>query len=362
MDLSSKEFTLNFRGFEQDDPETVKRFTAFCEANFALSPETFEDTLPSSDAIVLTHGESPEALEALAKVLREIGARVEVSEEYRIDEGTSLGGPSTQELHRLFGHHHENNTKNVDGPSCPYPTLGRTLYLLNRPDGVLDRRRLRAKAPHSEHIQEARPRIARRHQTFFALSAASLVFGTLALIAASLLVKSQPPLLEDQGQRSVFTPREQTENTRNDISINNAPAAKTLSANARVSGFTVDLKVLVSSRSLSMSALTLVPIVEMGMRDGSTIQRIIGDPTFLTESSTGEWKGTVRLSVFVDLAGQKSHLTVPAQISVRMSNDNTSGRAVLEVTHDNMESIASTTQELGPHASAHPHTIAVELS
>lgn len=341
MDLSSKEFTLNFRGFEQDDPDTVKRFTAFCEANFALSPDTFGDTPLCADGVVLTHGESPEALEALAKVLREIGARVDVSEDCRIEEHAALEGPSTQELHRLFGHQQENGAANQDGPSCPYPPLGRTLYLLNGSDHVLDRRRVRPKCHHPEGNQETRVDHPRRRATLVAISVISLAIGSLALIAAMLLIKRSPGLLDERGHRPSFQSREHAEKTRSDNPVKDGQSTKSLNANARINGFNLELKVLASGRSLSISALTMIPDAESRMSDGSMIKRIVGDPAFLAESYPGDWTGPLRLSVFIDTDGRESHLTIPARVSVKVNDDNSAGRAFIEITNDSIKEAAN---------------------
>jgi hypothetical protein len=337
MDLSSKEFTLNFRGFEQDDPETVQRFTAFCEANFTLSPDTFGDARDRPDAVVLTHGDSPEALEALAMVLREIGARVDVSNDCKIEEGTALVGLSSQELYRLFGHAQEEFSTGGNGLACPYPPLGRTLYLLNRSDGVFDRRHIRAKNYRPNVTQKTLPQAPRKHQTLVAISVIVIALGMLVLITAALLVTRTQLLFDKQGERSLFWPRDHAEKTRSEAH----QGAKSLSAHVRVGGFNVDLKVLASSRSLSISALTLTPDADSPMSDGSRIKRVVGDPTFLTESSSGEWSGRVQLSVFVDTNGEESYLTIPAKISVRMSTDSSVGRARIAVANDAMKGSSS---------------------
>jgi hypothetical protein len=331
MDLSSKEFTLNFRGFDQKDPETVKRFTAFCEANFALAPQTLFDGSDSSDAVVLAHGESPEALEALAKVLREIGARVEVSKECRIEEGEELEAPSTQELHRLFGHHNDDSSSPTDGPACPYPPLGRTLYLLTQSDGVFDRQRLRPRNYRSETRQATPVPPPHRHRRLIGLRAASLTAGLLVLTTATFLLKRTPTLLDGRGQRSSFQSREQGAPIRADSPPPAPQPAKSLSGKIRAHGFNLDLKVVASSRSLSISALTLIPTEDSRMGDGSMIKKIVGEPTFLTETTSGEWSGPVLLSVFLDTDGRESHSALPATISVRVHKDKGTGTASLMV-------------------------------
>lgn len=364
MDLSSKEFTLNFRGFEQDDPETVKRFTAFCEANFALSPDTFGDVNELADTVVLTHGESPEALEALAKVLREIGARVDVSEGCRFEESHVLDGPSPQELQRLFGHRNDHGSSSNDGPSCPYPPLGRTLYLLTQSDGVFDRRRLRPKTYRSEARredarQEAVSPPPRRHHTLVVVSAISLCVGIVALIAATILVKRSPFSLDSKERRSLFQSWELSEVAKSDGTLEAIPAARTLSVNKRSKGFTIDVKVLASSRSLSISALTLTPDERFETHDRSVIKKVVGDPTFLTESSPGKWTGRVQLSVFVEKDGRESHVTIPALVSVKLRDDNTVGQAVIEVANEALRHSSEYTVALGSQATSRLLTFSV---
>lgn len=358
MDLSSKEFTLNFRGFEQDDPETVKRFTAFCEANFALDPEIFSDTKEDTDTVVLTHGESSEALEALATVLREIGARVEVSRECRFVENAQFGGPSTQELHRLFEPHNDEGVNDTDGPSCPYPPLGRTLYLLTQSDGVFDRRRLRPKTFRSDAPQEPGIRTTRRRSPLLVVSGILLCIGILALVAATALVKGYLPTLGGD-QRSSLLSREVNERTRGDLPVREAQATRTLSASARVQGFSVDVKVLASSSSLSLSGLTLIPNDRTRMNDGSMITKAVGDPTFLAQTVPGEWSGRVQLSVFVDMDGRESHITIPAWMSVKMSSDNTTGRAVIAITNDPSKESLDQNGGFGSLATARLASVAV---
>ena len=364
MDVSGKEFTLNFHGFEQDDPETVKRFTAFCEANFALSPDTFGDANDLADTVVLTHGESHEALEALAKVLREIGARVDVSEGCRFEGSDILDGPSPQELHRLFGHRNDDGSSSTDGPSCPYPPLGRTLYLLTQSDGVFDRRRLRPKtyrseARREEARQEAATRISRRNHALVVVSAISLCVGIVALIAATVLVKRSPLSLDSRERHSLFQSREVSEIPKSDGALEAIPSARTLSANKRGKGFTIDVKVLASSRSLSISSLTLTPNDRFETQDRSVIKKVVGDPTFLTEFSPGEWKGRVQLSVFVEKEGRESHVTIPALVSVKVSEDNTVGRAVIEVANEALKNSSEYTVALGSQASSRLLTFAI---
>jgi hypothetical protein len=104
-----------------------------------------------------------------------------------------------------------------------------------------------------------------------------------------------------------------------------------LSANGSIGGFTIDIKVLASESALSISSLTLSPIAHPSAIHARTIKRIVGDPTFLSEGSSGEWRGSVLLSVFVDDNGEESHVTIPAEVTVKVDKEHSAGNAMLEV-------------------------------
>lgn len=330
MDLSTKDFSLNFRGFEHDDPETVKRFTAFCRANFPLSPDTFGGSGVQSDTVVLAHGESHEELEALAKVLREIGARVDVSKKDGSGNSTPLTALSTQELHRLFGHHQEGG--GIEGaPSCPYPPLGRTLYVFTNSDQVFDRRRLRHKSTRSAEAHPHATPESRKGSSLLVLSVVSMTIGFVALAAAALLLKRYPTSPDVRTERNFGQSRLLNEPMRIDGSGQRGARARTLSANGSIGGFTIDMKILASESALSISSLTLSPMAQPSANESRTIKRIVGDPTFLSEGPAGEWRGSVLLSVFADENGQASHVTIPAEVVVKIDKEHAVGSAMIEV-------------------------------
>ena len=330
MDLSSKDFSLNFRGFEHDDPETVKRFTAFCRANFPLSADTFGGTGTYSDTVVLAHGESHEELEALAKVLREIGARVDVSKKDEGGNSTPFTAPSTQELHRLFGHHQEG--EGIEGaPSYPYPPLGRTLYVFTNSDEVFDRRRLRHKGTRIAEAQPQAPSESRKGNSLLVLSIVSMTIGFVALAAAALLLKRYPTSPDVRTERNFGQSRSLNEPMTSAGSAQSGARARTLSANGSVGGFTIDIKVLASEKALSISSLALSPITQPSTNEARAVKRIVGDPTFLSEGSPGEWRGSVLLSVFVNENGQESHVTIPAEVTVKIDKEHAVGSAMIEV-------------------------------
>jgi hypothetical protein len=320
MDLSSKDFSLNFHGFEHDDPETVKRFTAFCEANFALSPDQVTLLKSNPDSIVLTHGGSLDELEALAKVLREIGALVEVSAEEDRDLPSLFGAPSTQELHRLFGA--PSNSSNDDAPlSCAYPPpLGRSLYLLSNSNAVVDRRSLRRKTENEANSRGTPKRtILASHRTLLAFSLLTLGLGVAALSAAAILLKKEG---HNQGRTSSpFSQSRPTEPARGDLITNEDAPPRTLTSTTSTNGLVVELKVIASQKALSVSSLTFTPQSASQSGDGITIKRLVGEPTFLTETAAGEWQGTMLLSIFLEDNGIASNFTTPAEVEVRVSAD-----------------------------------------
>lgn len=330
MDVSSKDFSLNFRGFEHDDPETVQRFTAFCAANFALSPEKVDLLKSSPDTIVLAHGGSLEELEALAKVLREIGAVVDVSPEASVDLASLVGGPSTQELHRLFGEHSESS--NDDAPNfCPYPPpLGRSLYLFSRSDSFIDRRALRLRERRERSLEEpVASHSPLRHGPLLVVTCFALLVGVSALLLAALLIRkpenSRQGSLESRTQ-GIVAPEG---NRRDGASLQESQTRAMLGSKV-VSGIAVDLKILASPKAVSVSSLSLAPAPRPSPTN-LIIKRIEGEPAFLSETSPGEWQGAIILSVSFEEDGKSAHFTMPASIVVTFDSNHETGRAVLTV-------------------------------
>jgi hypothetical protein len=335
MDLSSKDFSLNFRGFEHDDPETVQRFTAFCEANFALSPETVRLLQHSPETIVLTHGGSVEELEALAKVLREIGAVVDVSADPSHDIPSLVGGPSTQELHRLFGK--RTPGENDDTPNfCPYPPpLGRSLYLLSKSDGFVDRRSLRQRALQNatDHPISSHAPPVKRNRTLLAVSCATLLAGVMALATAGYWIKSKGVSGASPNERA-FLGQHRADSLHRDPTKVALGPARTLTAAAVVNGFNVELKVLASQAAVSVSSLVFTPTDSAIPGIGATVRRIVGEPVFLTEASPGTWVGSIILSVSVEENGTTAHVAVPASITVMFDLNQAEGRVAIESGHN----------------------------
>lgn len=334
MDVSGKDFALNFRGFEHNDPETVQRFTAFCEANFALSPETVDLLRNAPDTIVLTHGGSVEELEALAKVLREIGAVVDVSSDSPHYISSLVGGPSTQELHRLFSG--QSASENDDTPaSCPYPPpLGRSLYLLSNSDAVVDRRSLRQRARQSATLPPL-PTTAPsfRGPSLVTVSGFALAIGVIALLAAALLLR-RDGVGDHSSSELPFQHLLRQDNLRRDAPKVEAGPARALIGSTSSAGFSIDLKVIASPSAVSISSLTFTSN-DPGLPTSTlAVRRIIGEPSFLSQPSPGTWIGSIILSVFVEDNGVSSHVSIPASITVIMGANQGEARALIEVAHN----------------------------
>ena len=330
MDLSSKDYSLNFRGFEHDDPETVQRFTAFCQANFALPPETVRLLQHAPETVVLTHGGSIEELEALARVLREIGAVVDVSSDSPADIPSLVGGPTTQELHRLFGG--DSAIENDDEPAfCPYPPpLGRSLYLLSSSGSVVDRKALRQRAlQNSPEPLASTTEPPAKSRSLVTISCIAIVVGMVALAVAATLVKRDSLSLRSSTDRN-FQEYSRTDAPRKEQPRVESGPARTLSASATVEGFDVELKVLASTTAVSISSLMFNPTDSANQATRSGVRRIIGEPVFLTETSPGTWVGSIILSVSVEENGTTAHVSTPASITVRFNAHQSEGRVSIE--------------------------------
>jgi hypothetical protein len=326
MDVSSKDFSLNFRGFEHNDPETVERFTTFCAANFALSPEQVTLLKSTPNTIVLTQGGSIDELEALAKVLREIGALVDVSADTAGDLPSLLGTPSTQELHRLFGARTDAST-DASAPSCPYPPpLGRSLYLLTNSDAVVDRRTLRRKLRKETVVpHDSKRSLLAPHRTLLIVTALTIGVGVAALTAAAVLLKKESH--SDTGTTSVLSHTRTGAGTRiNATSQEDAPP-RTLTSTTNANGLGIELKITTSGDSVSVSSLTFLPKTSVTSARGVAVKRIEGDPTFLSQRAPGTWGGTVLLSIFLEGAGAPSHFTTPAEVEIRVNDDRSLAQA-----------------------------------
>jgi hypothetical protein len=332
MDLGSRDYSLNFRGFEHNDPERVQRFKAFCEANFSLSPDKAHSILSSSATTVLTHSGSLEELEALAKVLREIGALVDVSEP---DAELSFGSPhlpSTQDLHRLFAREREQTLQDIenidtiepDTHVSPNPKQRSTLYLLTADiDIAAQRKALRDKAS-IKTVQQSSPRPhAKGRRPALALSLTGcVVVGVSALFALSRFspnVVDAPPVFG-------IAHRHTTQGTP---LLTNAEPARNLSGSTKVRGVSIEAKILIGPKSLSLSSLAIATNSSdrgaqsfiQSISDNAIFRRAEGEPAFLSENERGVWTGDVTVSLFTDTNGEIARQSRTYQATVRLNGE-----------------------------------------
>ena len=138
-----------------------------------------------------------------------------------------------------------------------------------------------------------------------------------ALAAAAILLKKEAKIDERKG--SSFSQSRHIDATRTDLGSSEDITPRTLTSTKSAHGLGIELKVLASSKALSVSSLTFTPEIASLSHDGITVKRIVGEPTFLTETAPGEWQGTVLLSVFLQEEGVSSHFTTPAEVDIRVN-------------------------------------------
>jgi hypothetical protein len=288
MELTTRDFSLNFRGFEHEDPETMQRFRDFCEANFDLLPEQTLQLAGPEKTVVLTHSNSPEELEALAKVLREIGALVEVAEESAPSSLEYTPLPSTQDLHRLFRQDTNVPILNDRHRSAVSP-IGSSLYLLNP--------KAAASIEHAEMFRRRkRTRDGATAQSSNRLGvktvAVSLLIGGM-IIAAALSLQNPQGSAHKQSWNSPVSAAPPVLTATTEIKHD---ASKPLAGASEVAGYSVELKALVSSTAASIRSFTVTPVAT---KEGivQTLKRVEGDPTFLKEISNGVWEGVLTFYV-----------------------------------------------------------------
>jgi hypothetical protein len=322
MELITRDFSLNFRGFEHQDPETVQRFRAFCEANFDLLPEEALQLSAPEKTIVLTHSSSPEELEALAKVLREIGALVEVAEECAPSSLEYSPLPSTQDLHRLF-------RQDVDTPilydrhRSKISPIGSTIYLLNPQAAAsaehaeLFRRRKRAE------ISTAAPSAKRLGVKTLAVS---LLVGGMILGAAF----SRQYLQKSQDKQNWTAPVSTAPPVLTATTEIKHDAFKPLTGMSELGGYVVELKALVSSTAASIRSFNVAP---SALNQGTvrTLKRIEGDPTFLKEVSGGVWEGVLTFYATESREGQEVRSQRQARIVIALDKGAQTATATLSL-------------------------------
>jgi hypothetical protein len=143
--------------------------------------------------------------------------------------------------------------------------------------------------------------------------------GVAALTAAAVLLKKDSS--KEGTSRSTFSQSRPVDGARIDATANEDVPPRTLSSSGSAHGLGVELKIVASNKAVSVSSLTFTPQGTARNEDGITIKRIVGDPTFLSETAPGEWRGTVLLSVFMEDHGRPSYFTTPAEVEVRVNAD-----------------------------------------
>ncbi len=322
MELITRDFSLNFRGFEHQDPETVQRFRAFCEANFDLLPEEALQLSAPKKTIVLTHSSSPEELEALAKVLREIGALVEVAEESAPSSLEYSPLPSTQDLHRLF-------RQDVDTPilydrhRSKVSPIGSTIYLLNP--------KAAASAEHAEVFRRRK----KAEVTTAAPSGKRLGVKTLAvsLLVGGMILGaafSRQYLQNSQDKQNWTAPVSAAPPVLTATTEIKHDAFKPLTGVSEIGGYSVELKALISSTAASIRSFNVAP---SALKQGTvqTLKRIEGDPTFLKEVSSGVWEGVLTFYATESREGQEVRSQRQAKIVIALDRGAHTATATLSL-------------------------------
>lgn len=308
MELNSRDFSLNFRGFEHQDAERIERFRAFCEANFGLPPEDSRNLATPNHTFVLTHSSSPQELEALAQVLREIGARVEVAEETSAaSEQTIL--PSTQELHRLFGPQSEEAALR-EGRACKFSPVGSSLYLLNPSAST---------QPEAEIIQRRALRRASREASSFRpvataaiLGGGLLLFVSLTSVVFYMVLRGDPSLtLPQKGRALVVTSASNIPS----LPIQTEPS-RSVSGRTNENGFAIELKGLLGGSAVSVSSFK-------AHKEGTPtgIRRLEAEPVFLNQSMPGVWEGSMPMYATVESQGIEQQQRLQSAITIRIGEN-----------------------------------------
>jgi hypothetical protein len=307
MELNSRDFSLNFRGFEHQDADRIERFRAFCEANFGLPPEDSRNLATPNHTFVLTHGSSPQELEALAEVLREIGARVEVEED---TSGLSkqLGAPSTQELHRLFGPESEEAALR-EGRACRFSPVGSSLYLINPSASssgeseILQRRAQRRSA-----------RDARSINTFVKASSLGFALLTISVLALGVLYLKfrggSPLSLTPQAKQLLAL----SANRTSTLPIQTDPS-RAVSGRTHENGYSVELKGLLSGGAVSVRSFEA-----QKESPSNGIRRLEGEPIFLSEAMPGVWEGSMPVYAIADSEGTEQRQRLQSNVTIRIGD------------------------------------------
>lgn len=322
MDVITRDFSLNFRGFEHEDPETVRRFCAFCEANFDLLPEQAERLATKDETIVLTHSNSPEELEALAKVLREIGARVEVSADGADGMFDYEPLPTTQELHRLFQPESETADPTARRATRIAP-IGSSLYLVNPSLASTEHAEIlrRRKRP---TLDAGSAHVGRRVSGVLTGVALVLVGATIGAIVGALAFHQRESTPEwSKAPQSMLAAPAASHARKPDTS-------KTLAGSVEASGYRVEVKATIGSSTASIRSF-IGDVVAPLDTDSVAPRHFEGDPAFLEKSAEGEWSGTLTFYTFQRENGEEVRTQRQARVKLIASRDPRSASAQFTV-------------------------------
>jgi hypothetical protein len=336
MDLGSRDFALNFRGFEHNDPAAFARFAHFCHANFALSPEAATLLASRPDCIVLTRGRSFEELEALAEVLRDIGAQVDVSEAFSGPEQTLLASHPEGEIHRVFI---EENLETHLTHDLPRGRTRRRSYRAG-PYTPLQITTPRGDAIKNWGVPRHQKRLAVRglipdERTPTAQRSLSARAVTLAIVLAGIIFGAytfMPPLIT---KKEELPTKREFILSKHPFLPSSASPARLISGTTSQGGFKIALKVMASDKLVSVSSLLFVANEARTEGDNNheiSVARVEGDPAFLREETAGRWVGVVPVSLFIKEGGEVAQFTTPAQVVVRIPNDTHAPTASIEFT------------------------------
>lgn len=326
LEVGTGDLSLSVRGLEQKDPQTVERFRAFCQSNFGLSQEVTDSLGATSDTIVLSIGASEEELRALAKVMSEIGALVEISRgtpSHDFNRSTlthTNARRSNARVTRLFtlsteqgSHGDSNSTLDPAEVLLSSPTTLRLHHDITLRNRRSLRTATRAIAEREPSLKQPPYRLRRR--VMIGLCALLCTFAALSLFIHSYLTSESLASL----------PRFSMVQTDQGLAPRLPPPSfsQTLHGSLLSRWSALSLEVLISKTTVSVSSLVLA--IE---REGLPSLKAQAEPLFLAERAPGIWIGELLLSVVKDGNKIENATVQRLPITVSISND---GSAVAQV-------------------------------
>jgi len=256
LEVGSGDFSISVRGFQNDDPATAERVRAFCKANFGLSAETTDPLTSHSDTIVLTLPASEDELRALAKVLREIGALVEISRGELSPRTSSLPHHgSVADIQRIFRSGHDSQRSSGDfarefsDPPRLTPEFGPF-----RHDATLRKRRSQAKNARAPRLAPSHISRSTRQLTPY-VSFRALIISLSVVCAATigaLTMRHSPTIHERTSLSGVMEPPTRRAELPLPESMTN-----TLHGTLSTEALSIEMRALISNSTVSISSLTI---------------------------------------------------------------------------------------------------------